>query len=263
MNKTNKAIVALFLLCLIFLSISVPAIVIMTNETFYQTALENADVMPKEDGHTTAIRYVKGMASNTGYFTRGQFKEIIHHITQFLKGKKASFELFIPNVIINGETRESVSIFGNQAISHMHDVKILFDFLKVITLILFIIFLVCLFVIIKRKNDVFEYAFSYSIKVVSSVFLVCILFVLFIFFKVIFSGYGLDMTRFVQELWIYMHYIFFPLNPDAYLGSFFNDALTYILTIDFFMYAVVLVGISLISTTTIWLLIAKKLQKTK
>ena len=112
MNKTNKTIVALFLLCLIFLSIIVPAIAIMTNEFFYQTALENADIMPKNDSQTTAIRYVKGMVSNTGYFTRGQFKEIIHHITQFLKGKKASFELFISNVIINGETREGVSIFG-------------------------------------------------------------------------------------------------------------------------------------------------------
>ena len=263
MNKTNKTIVALFLLCLIFLSITVPAIAIMTNEFFYQTALENADIMPKNDSQTTAIRYVKGMVSNTGYFTRGQFKEIIHHITQFLKGKKASFELFISNVIINGETREGVSIFGNQAISHMHDVKILFDFLKVITFILFAIFLVCLFVIIKRKNDIFEYIFSYSIKVISSVFSICILLVLLVLFKVIFSGYGLDMTRFAQELWIYMHYIFFPFDSNAYLGSFFNDALTYILTIDFFMYAVTVVCASLILSLTIWLLIARKLQKTK
>ena len=160
MNKTNKTIVALFLLCLIFLSITVPAIAIMTNEFFYQTALENANIMPKNDSQTTAIRYVKGMVSNTGYFTRGQFKEIIRHVTQFLKNKNSSFELFLSNVNINGEVRESVSIFGNQAISHMHDVRLLFDFLKVITLILFAIFLVCLFVIIKRKNDIFEYIFS-------------------------------------------------------------------------------------------------------
>ena len=93
MNKTNKTIVALFLLCLIFLSITVPAIAIMTNEFFYQTALENADIMPKNDSQTTAIRYVKGMVSNTGYFTRGQFKEIIRHVTQFLKNENSSVNI--------------------------------------------------------------------------------------------------------------------------------------------------------------------------
>lgn len=59
-------------------------------------------------------------------------------------------------------------------------------------------------------------------------------------------------SDFLSSFWTVAHYLFFPFRPDKVAGSFFNDTLTMILTLELFMDAVVIVLSSLAAALTAW-----------
>jgi hypothetical protein len=75
------------------------------------------------------------------------------------------------------------------------------------------------------------------------------------------EGSGISLDNYLDILWTAMHHIFFPFSPDKFSGSFFNDTLTQILTIDFFMNSVVTVFINIIAITAAWLVSVKLIFK--
>ena len=62
----------------------------------------------------------------------------------------------------------------------------------------------------------------------------------------------LQMDWFLDTLWRDIHHLLFMFQPDKVEGSFFNDTLTEVLTLELFITAVVIVVITLVSLLAIW-----------
>lgn len=260
MKQLDKSIVVLFVLCLLFSAIIWPIIGMMTSEHAYITELEKVGIMP-QDWQYTNIRYIDGKPNNTASLSRDQFKIIVKHITDFLSGKKKDFSLTLNNVILNGEIMNGVSIFGDTASVHMVDVRILFNSVKLAAISILCILAVIVIYMAKRIRSIGKELFKLSVKTLALLGALVLLFLLFVFVRLLIGGYSLSLNSYLSELWICMHYVFFPFDPDKFYGSIFNDALTYILTLDFFMNVVVNVLINLLVVITAWLTAAKFISK--
>ena len=257
MKKLDRLTVVIFTLCLIFSSIAIPALFVMTQPSYYKTKLEKVGILT-ESGQLEDISYINGDYRQNATFTNEQSDTIITHITDFLSHKKDSFVLYMNGVEINGKITDDVSIFGQEASTHMLDVRVLCDNIKVIVISVGIVLICCVIYMVYRKKDIKSIAFKYSLCTITGLIAVILLFLFFVFIK---SDFSFDY--YFSTLWEYMHYIFFPFSPNAFIGSFFNDALTYILTLDFFMSIVANISAVLIFVVSAWLIIAGIIRKQK
>lgn len=258
MKALSKLSVILFTLCLILLSISLPVLFISTSKSYYKDQFIKCNSYPDENEYLY-VKYIGGDRNKTAKFTSTQVDIIIEHITDFLSDKKDSFALQMNGVMLNGKTSNSVNIFSDESVEHMHDVKLLFLNIKHITTFIFILFILLGTYLIFNRRKTKEYIFNYSLYSILGLFTVVILFLLFVIFKSGISDFSFD--TFFSTLWEYMHYLFFPFSPDKFTGSFFNDTLTMILNIDFFMNTVKIVVSILCSSIFIWLVTTFMIQK--
>lgn len=256
MKLLDRITVILFTLCFIIASVLIPIDIISTRDEYYCNQLKKCGIYPEENG-STVIRYIGGDSSKSAAFTPEQFDEIISHITGFLANKKQDFSLQMNGVNLNGEVVDNVDIFGEEAVTHMHDVKPVFSAAKTALVVCIALIVICGIYMLVRKKDVRKIIYKYSLGVVITFFSVFVLFFGGVFIKHLISGSG----TYFDTLWSDMHHIFFPLASDKFQGSFFNDTLTYILTLDFFMNTVFTVIINLIALTAAWLFSAKLISK--
>lgn len=191
--------------------------------------------------------------------TNSQLDEIITHITSFLGGKKPSFYFEMDGILLNGKTEDNVSIFGETAVSHMDDVKPLFDLVRIALFIALAVMLICVFYLFKRKEHTKSIIFRYSLYAILGIISVALLFLLGVYFKMRMSG----ESDFFSALWTDMHHIFFPFSASKFGGSFFNDTLTMLLTLDFFMNCVKTIVFCILASLSVWLGIVFTFRKTK
>ena len=258
MKALNKLSVILFTLCLILLSISLPTLFISTSKSYYKNQFIICESYPTENEYLY-VRYIGGDRNLVARFTNTQIDTIIEHITDFLADKKESFSLQMDNVILNGKEKDGVDIFSAESVTHMLDVKILFQNVKNITTIISSLFILSGIYILYNRKEIKKFIFNYSLYTFWGLISTVIVFILFVIFKIGLSNLSSDI--FFSTLWEYMHYIFFPFSPDKFSGSFFNDTLTMLLNIDFFMNTVKNVILAFISSTALWLTTTFLIQK--
>ncbi len=219
----------------------------------YATTDENGVKTPK------IIPYISGDEKQFARFTDEQLNEIIDHIIGYLFTDQESFVLVMDSVELNGVVQDDVNIFGEIAVTHMEDVKVLLGVLGTVAIVCGVAggAMLVYFILRARKGKcgrllratlIFYGAFI-------GIFLA---FLAFTFFQTL--ALGVDLKYFLTLAWRNFHFIIFP-DPEQAMGSFFNDTLTMILSLDLFMAAVVevliIIGISVIA----WLIVGGILDK--
>lgn len=256
----------LFNLCILLLSVLVPILIVASTPAFYQARfretgvyahIENGEIQQKE------IRYIGGDSHKTATFNDEQIDEIIDHFIDYFFGDKETFALKMDNVNLNGTLTNDVDIFGEIAVSHMQDVKEVFSLLAVFS-ILSAVFAVLLIVYFCRRPKRFlRLLWKYSIGFYLAFIAIIAVFCIGTFFTIPEYIEGIEniIAWYPSQLWQNMHYIFFLFAPENISGSFFNDALTMILTLDFFMTTVFIILAVMAIIVLAWLLTAYLLQR--
>lgn len=263
MKILDRILIIIFNICLVIVGLWISIIPITKSESYYKMQFKINDVYehPDENGEMTktVFRFLNGQYQRA-LFTDEQLDEMITHIIDFLFNDKESFYLELDDVLVYNSAvgdyvvTDNVSIFGEEAVTHMDDVKNLFILFQIVSVIAFLMFLGILAYLLLRINRVRHILLEYT-----AIFYVLFITGFSVFFMVTFIQ-GIieyqnrfDMAYYIDLCWRNVHYLFFPFQPDKVAGSFFNDILTEILTLDLFVTAVVLVILSLVVVQVIWL----------
>ncbi len=225
----------------------------------YSTVNEKGEEMRK------IIPYVGGDEKVFACFTDDQLNQLIDHIINYLFTDMDSFVLVMDDVTIltletpYGEQTDGVNIFGDVAVAHMEDVKGLLQTLGGVALGCGIAgALMLAYFIIRAVRGKGGILFKYTL-IFYGVFVGLIAaFCLFTLGQMLVEGLG--MEYFTRIAWRNFHFIIFP-DPEQAMGSFFNDTLTMILSLDLFMAAVVEVLLIIAASVIVWAVAAKLLDK--
>ena len=248
MKILDRAVIILINIAIIIATAVGPALILASSPSYYRNQFEKNELYSEtlDDGshRIRPIYYLGGDETRYAYFTDEQLNAIADHIIDFLFGDTESFELVMDGVIVNGKPEDGVRVFGDAAVSHMNDVKslmLLGKWLSILSAIL-LPFLICY--VVWRKQGMGSLALRYS-----SIFFKALLLLL--------GGLCLvslvnSNGSFAYTFWRNAHYLFFPFSPEKVQGSFFNDALTVILTRDLFMDAVAIVLSTLGASLAAW-----------
>ena len=250
---------------LIWVSAASTALMIARDSDYYKKELRECGVYSTKNENGTERRRIiysiGGDPKKQATLSDEQLDLVADHIVDYLFGDTESFDLKLDAITyVNGDIGYDVSLFGERAISHMADVKGLMRGVG-ISLIPSVATLIALFVYILKKvaaRSVLKYTFIF----IAAILVICALFCLWSFI-----GASED-NPFLLNLWGNLHYILFAFSSDAYEGSFLNDALVYILTLEFFLGTVATVlmaiGIALLLWIAVFFLISKReIAKTK
>lgn len=247
----DRMVIIFFNLFFLIVSITLPAITIASSEGFYQSQFEKTGIYAtvNEDGteQKRAIRYIGGKAGQIAYFTDEQLDTIIVHIIDYLFTDQESFALTMDGVELNGRIQDDVQIFGDTSVEHMVDVKELFSLVVTLTVIFGVLMIGLGVYIILRRKQVTPLLLKYTL----------IFYGAFIGLIGVFCGWVvLDASKndveFLDQMWSNFHHLIFPFQEDKFSGSFFNDTLTSVLTLDFFLGAVATVLIVLGILLALW-----------
>ena len=255
MKILDKFLIVLFNICLIVVSIWISAVPIAKSKSYYEKQFTKNEIYSHyEDGELvqTNFNYVGGTYHRSTYFTDDQLNVIIEHIIDYLFKGKDSFELTMDNVMVNGELTDNVNIFGEVAVTHMEDVKVLFTVYRIISAIALVGMIAMLFYFIKRMKHVKKSLLSVTLIFYGVIFLLIGLFLLIVLIHMKKDGMPMEMDWFLDTLWRDIHHLLFMFQPEKVEGSFFNDTLTEVLTLELFITAVVIVVITLISMLALW-----------
>lgn len=228
---------------------------IASSPAYYYEQFEKTGVYAQvdENGVATpqAIPFIGGDDHQWAEFTDEQLNRIIDHIIEYLFTDAEDFTLVMDGVKLNGVLTDDVYIFGEIAVVHMQDVKELLHTLGVaaviagITAAALLIYFFTLAIKGKGgkllKSTVIFYATFVGI---------ILLFCLFTLIQTLF--YGIDLRYYLHMLWRNFLFLIFP-DPEKAMGSFFNDTLTIILSLDLFMAAVVRVLLIIAASVGAWL----------
>ncbi len=246
MKIADRLAVLLLNLCLVAVAILAPALALAKSPAFYSRGFL-ATGLYEENGVRAPIRYVGGKSGATARFTDEQLDAIAAHIIDYLFGDTEDFTLVLDGVELNGRVEDGVSVFGDAAASHMKDVKALMQLARR-ALVAAACLLPLLFLYLYKRSEARRIALRYTLVFYSAILLLAALFLL-----ISYSHSGGD---FANTLWNDIHRLFFPFQPDKVAGSFFNDALTSILTVPFFMSAVVTVVAVLLLVLAAWVTVS-------
>lgn len=264
-NPVEKLTVILFNICLILLALIIPALIFISSKTYYRETLDKCGMYAEIDSNGNERRriiyYVGGDKKCHATISNAQLDETVSHIVDYLSGEKESFELTLDGVYIIGEgLRDGVSLFGTEAASHMSDVKVLISAAKWVVAICSAILIGLLTFFIVKREKMKKLLFKYSLVFYGAI-LTAVLF--FILITLITST---KSVPFPLRLWKNLHYIIFPFQPEKIADSELSDALTSILTTNFFMNAVLDILLIAVATVSMWLftsfLWSRKLRKT-
>ena len=265
MKILDRISVILFNLCLLLLAVLLPVLCIASSPAYYQARFRETGIYSSvEDGVTyrKLIRFVGGDPTQSATFSDEQIDEIINHMVAFFFQKKADFALTMDGVVLNGQITDDVAVFGEVACKHMQDVKDLFGLLTVVSVISAVICIACIVYFCKRPKRFFALLHKYTIG----------FYLFFAGFILLFCGWTLctlpdmgsidkSLALFPDMLWTNLHQIFFFFSPEDISGSFFNDTVTMVLTLDFFMTTVFIILAILAVIVASWLVITTLLKK--
>ena len=260
MKKTvEAALIVLFNIALLFSAIAIPALTLATSESFYEWGLRKTGIYSAidEDGkiHKFKVDYIGGDEDTTAVFEDCQIDIISSHIVDFMSGNAKSFDLVLDGVYIIGEgERDGIHVFGEEAISHMQDVRELVEAVKLLSLLSLIILIagVVSYVLFIKRLSVSPHKISRIFY--SALLALCILFLLFSF-----ATKG--ERSFFLALWQNLHYIIFPFQTGKVEGSVLCDTLAVILSTEFFIRAVVIILSIVIFTVALWLTLSFLYEK--
>lgn len=225
-----------------------PALILAGSPSYYRNQFEKNGIYSEidEDGKITPhpIYFLGGESGRRGYFKDEQLNAIADHIVDFIFGDTESFELVMDDVVVNGRLEDDVRIFGDAAVTHMDDVKSLMLFGKWASIFSVILLPFLIAYVIWRRREMGRIVLQYSVIFFGALLLLlgglCLISLI--------NANG----DFFSTFWEYAHHLFFPFNPEKVQGSFFNDTLTMILTLDLFMDAVIIVLSTLILSLGAW-----------
>lgn len=263
MKLLDRILILIFTMCLIIVSIWFSAVPIAKNATYYHFQFDVNKIYEHENSEgekvQTVFYYLDGKYQKVK-FTDEQLDMMVDHIIEFLFGNKESFELTLDDVEVYDRSTNQyvkmndVSIFGDAAVTHMHDVKQLFIIFQIISVIAFVMVIGLFAYILIRLSQVRKILFEYTMLFYAGFVTILSIYLTITFVGAV-SRYGtnINLDNFTSIAWEYFHFFFFPFQPDKIQGSFFNDILTEILTLDLFVFAVGVVIFVLTSIQCIWL----------
>lgn len=269
MKILDRVLALLFNACLLF-SVAVGSVfAIASSPQYYYDQFEATGVYAtvNEEGEEVPkiIPYIGGDNKTFACFTDEQLNELIDHIIGYLFTDMESFALVMDDVTLYTANNpvwtktDGVNIFSDVAVSHMADVKGLLQTLGTVALVMGIAgaCMLAYFIVraVKGQGGVlFKYTLIFYGTFVGLIGAFCLFTCIQMRVEEIPMEYYLDM------IWRNFHFIIFP-NPEQATGSFFNDTLTMILSLDLFMAAVVevlvIIGISVVA----WAILAKILDR--
>ena len=262
MKTLDKIFIIIFNLCILFTSIITPALIIASSKEYYRDQFEKNKIYSHVDDNgikkSKVIPFIGGDGSVKAVFSDDQLNTIIDHTVDYLFGDKESFALKLDEVYImdKGYTDE-VEIFGETAVAHMSDVKSLMKTAMISAIACAAVALILLIWFVLRARDVGKSVVRFTLIFYASLFGFALLFCAG---TLITSGAG-TMDAFLYHLWGNIHHLLFPFQPEKYKNSFFNDTLTYILNLDLFINAVVIVLCVAVCILSLWILGALLLKK--
>ena len=251
MKITDRISVILFTVCVLLLSVLIPMSSMISSKDFYAENLTDTGIYPDE-GYASEVYYIDGKSTQTAMLTKEHFDSIFEHFVSYFNHEKDSFALTLNDVVLNGKITNDVSIFGEKAVSHMADVRTLFHLCNTVKIVCCFLFVVCGIYMITRRKHVQSKLFSSSLIPILAFVIPVILFLIASVIVHLCS----DGAYYFNTLWEMMHSLFFPFSPEKASGSFFNDALTCILSLDFFLGIVIELVLYLVAFTSLWLTIA-------
>lgn len=218
----------------------------------YASLDENGEEIPQY------IPYIGGDEKKFASFTNAQLDELVDHIVKYLFTDKESFALEMDDVVINGVMQDDVNIFSETAVSHMVDVKVLLKNLSIVGIVCGIFAaLFLLYFIVGAIQGKGGKLLKTTLLFYGSFFAILLIICVGTLIETLNLGVGLEYFTYV--LWINFHFLIFPDSTQA-MGSFFNDTLTMILSLDLFMMAVVIVLSVIVGTLLIWGVLARGLD---
>lgn len=252
MKHLYRIAVLLVNLCLLTVFIIGPALYLAASPGYYKTQFEKtgiyATVTPEGEEVRTPIHYVGGKARSVARFTDAQLDAIAGHIIGFLFGDTEDFTLVMDGVELNGEVRDGVSVFGEEAVTHMRDVKVLMTAAGYAVIAALCLLPLLLILLLAGARQHGRSALRGTLLFYAVLLLLAGGFCLFAL-----RGAPTDPA---SAFWEAAHHLFFPFQPEKVAGSFFNDALTSILTLDLFMSAVYTVVAVYAAALAAWLCVA-------
>ena len=249
----DRLAILFFNLFLLLSSFMIPAVCLAASPTFYHTQFEKTGIYAtvNEDGELERKTFFfVGGNRNEGYveFTDEQIDQLADHIIRYLFTGQDSFALTMDGVSVMGKTKDGVQIFGEKAVSHMAEVKALFH-LVILLSVVFVALLIALGVyMVWRRNVLRPLYLPYTLIFYGSFLALAGSFCLVTAIQAKSKDY-----YFLDLLWTNIHYILFPFQPDSFAGSFFNDTLTELLSLELFMAAVVTILIVFSTIFGAWL----------
>ena len=256
MKILDKILIVLFNICLLLVAIWISAVPIAKSKSYYQKQFEKNEIYAHYEDSTlvqTRFRYIGGTRYNSTYFTDEQLDIIIDHIIDYLFKGKDTFELKMDDVLVNGKLQDDVSIFGEVAVNHMKDVKVLFTVYRIISAVALCGMVGMIIYFLKRMKYVKKALLSVTLIFYGVVFLLIGIFLLVVIIHMMKEKIPMQMDWFLDTLWRDIHHLLFMFQPEKVEGSFFNDILTEVLTLDLFITAVVIVVVVLVTMLTLWL----------
>ena len=250
-------------LCLLFATAVGAVFAIASSPAYYYQQFEATGIYAQvdENGETTpkTIYYIGGDSAKYAHFTDEQLNVLIDHIIEYLFTDKDSFELVMDDVLLNGVETDDVSVFGEIAVVHMKDVKGLLQTLGWVATLMGVAGAAILFYFVFRARKGKGGKLLKSTLIFYGAFVGLIAaFCLFTLVQTL--AMGVELQYYLTMIWRNFHYIIFP-DPEQAMGSFFNDTLTMILTLDLFMAAVVQVLVTIACAVASWLVLAWGLDR--
>lgn len=260
MKNFAKISVILFNICIILASGITAALLLASSPRYYEKQFEKNGVYSTE-GEFGEVRrriyFVGGDPTVSATFSNEQYDLMIDHIILYLFGDKESFELILDEVDVWGVGYcDGVSVFSENAISHMADVKVLIKSAIVIGAVAAALSVgLFVFFIIKRKE-----ASPYLLRYTGYFYAALAIFIVgFCIWSLI--GAWVTSTTFLYRLWGNLHYLLFPFQPEKYANSYLADPLTQILRLELFITALVIVILTIAAAVALWLLAAHFIKR--
>lgn len=260
MKLIDKAVTILLNICLLICAVIFPALSMASSKEYYRTQFEKNEIYEHENKYgekiVTTIYFINGDENLKAQFKDSQLDLIAEHIISYLFGNTDSFVLYMDDVLLNGETANGVSIFGETAVSHMKDVKELISAASSVTTVALVLLPILLVYIVLRRKSAGEYALKYTARFYFVIGGFAFVFLLVSFVEALILPFRFSMDLYGNVIWRNIHYLLFPFQPEKIANSFFNDTLTFVLTVDLFLDAVLTVLLIYSAAILFWLLIA-------
>lgn len=262
MKIVNPILTFILNLC-ILLSVAVGSVfTIASTPAYYYNQFEVTGVYAQVDESGNKIpntlRYIGGDSDQYAQFTDEQLNELIDHIIEYLFTDMESFELTMDDVLLNGKITDDVSIFGEVAVVHMEDVKGLLGVLGTIAIVCAVVGAgIIVFFILQAKRGQGGKLFKHTLIFYGTFVGLVAGFCLFTLIQTL--AMEIPLEYYLSMVWRNFHFIIFP-DPEKAMGSFFNDTLTMILSLDLFMAAVVMVLCIIALAVGLWLVLARYLD---